>query len=190
MIRQEKCTVPVRVIKITVAYSRATAAVDMYGNRRFEMGAAPATVDELLRDLYEHEDVSYQTISGNGLFYTYLRGKPRSTHFSAPATNPGSWFRFEGEDWGLWSEFDAIQWVRFVRAPEHDDPERETLCIHLVSVNGGPSLRCCFNGLYDEQKRPVPARFARWEALRARYGGCDKLRVENGRLIPLAAGES
>ena len=150
------------------------------------MGATPATVEQLLRDLHEHEDVSYETISGDGLFFTYLRGKPVFTHFSGSSTTPGSWFRFEAGDWGLWSTFDAIKGVRFVRAPEHDDPERETLSIRLVGANDRPWLGCVFVGLYDEQKQPVPARFARWEALRAKYGGCDELRVENGRLACLA----
>lgn len=149
------------------------------------MSAMPTTVDELLRELHEQEDVSFHTISGEGLFFTYLWKKPGATrfYFSGPATTPGSWFRFESEEWQLWGDFDAIRRVRFVREPEHDDPERDTLSIRLIGANDRPWLGFSFEHLYDEQKRPVPVRFALWEALRAKYGGCDELRVENGRLV-------
>jgi hypothetical protein len=153
------------------------------------MDATAATVEQLLQDLYDHEDVSYETISGDGLFFTYLRGKPNPPRFWIPSTSQSGWFRLEGEEWGLWSRLDAIKAVRFVRAPEHDDPERETLSIRLVGPNDRPWLGCTFVGLYDEQKRPVPARFARWEALRAKYGSRDELRVENGLLICPAEGK-
>src|SRR5216684_3480087 len=135
------------------------------------MSAAQATVKRLLQDLCDLEDVNFETVSGDGLFYTYLRGKPGPPRFWVSATSHRDWFRLEAEEWGLWSTLDTIKWVRFVREREHDDPERETLSVRLVGGNDGPSLACRFVRLYDEQKQPVPAQFARWEQLRAKYGG-------------------
>jgi len=39
-----------------------------------------------------------------------------------------------------------------------------------------------FTPLYDKQGRPLDAPFARWQELRARYGGQDEVPVENGAL--------
>ena len=99
------------------------------------MGATEETVERLLEDLGNLEDVEIATRTSDGLFGSYYRG----TH---------------------------------------------------GPVQTFPQLMFAFQHLYVEQGEPIAARFARWEELRAKYGGRDKLRVENGRLIPLAEGES
>ena len=53
----------------------------------------------------------------------------------------------------------------------------------ITGYYGGAMLRGSFAPLYDEQGRPVAAQFARWEALRAKYGGRDELRIENGAIV-------
>jgi hypothetical protein len=133
------------------------------------MSTTPATVQQLLQDLYDHEEVSYEAVSGDGLFFTYFRGKPQPPGCWVDSTSQNiCWFRAEEGVWGLWSVLDVITVVQFVRGAAHDDPEREMRGIRFLSAKDGPSFGFWFEGLYDEQKRPVPARFARWDALRAK----------------------
>jgi hypothetical protein len=105
--------------------------------------------------------------------------------------------RLDGEQWGLFSRLDAIQRARFHRGPDgqcsfpgEKIPGKEAVAVRLVGMNNETSLTFSFGHLYDEQGQPIAARFARWEELRAKHGGRDELRVENGRLTSLAEGES
>jgi hypothetical protein len=161
------------------------------------MGAAQQTVEQLLRDLCDLKDMQIGTGSGDGLFTTTYEAKHGAPHFFSLGEH-GFWLGLDSEQWRLFAKLDAIRRVRFVRAPalacarRPEDPQiagEESLAVHLVGQSDHASLFFAFGWLYDEQDQPIAARFARWEALRAKYGGCDELRVQNGRLIPLAAGE-
>src|SRR5262245_43605831 len=87
MIRQEKWSIPVRVGKIAIAHNRATAAVYMSGNRRFEMGATEPTVERLLEDLCNLEEIEIgtRTFDPVPLFGSYYRGPH----------GPAKFFRFD-----------------------------------------------------------------------------------------------
>src|SRR5438552_2817054 len=159
------------------------------------MTAAPATVEQLLQELCDLEDMQIGTHSSDSLFGTTYSGKHAPPHFFRLGTS--AWLGLAGEQWQLFTKLDAIQRVRFARAPEggctrrpeDQIPGEESLSVHLIGLNNEATLTFAFGHLYDQQKQPVPARFARWEALRAKYGGCDELRVENGRLTCPAAGK-
>jgi hypothetical protein len=187
--------------------------VDVSGNRRFEMGATEETVERLLEDLCKLEDVEIETSTWDGLFWSSYRGPhgPVQTFWFQDKL----WFRLadehgmlstgpdamlggrsasgalrDGEHWMLSMGPHAIREVYFQRGPDVHAPGREGLEVFLYGPQAGHQLAFHFQHLYDEQGEPIAARFARWEELRAKYGGRDKLRVENGRLIPLAEGES
>src|SRR5260370_42109622 len=86
------------------------------------------------------------------------------------------------------AQLGPVKRVRFVREPDPHAPEHETLSIRLVGANGVSSLRANFAPLYDDQNQPLAAPFARWEELRAKYGGRDEAWVEEGMLVaPVAA---
>jgi hypothetical protein len=160
------------------------------------MSATQATVEQLLRDLCDMEDIHIGTNSNDSLFGTSYKGKHGPAKFFR--LGDSLWLGLDGEQWGLFTKLDAIQRVRFVRAPEggcarrpeDQIPGEQSLTVRLVGLNDQTSLGFSFGHLYDEQKQPIAAQFARWEELRAKYGGQDELRVENGRLTPLAEGES
>ena len=50
-------------------------------------------------------------------------------------------------------------------------------------MNGEALLGCYFTRLFDDRKQSIAARFARWEALRARCGGCEEVEVGNGAIV-------
>src|SRR5258708_5954413 len=161
------------------------------------MSDAQETVEHLLRDLCDLEDMHIGTGSGDGLFTTTQEAKHGPPHFFSLEEH-GFWLGLDGEQWRLFAKLDAIQRVRFVRVPalacarRPEDPQiagEESLAVHLVGQNDHASLNFSFGHLYDEQDQPIAARFALWEALRAKYGGRDELRVENGRLISHAEAE-
>jgi hypothetical protein len=160
------------------------------------MGAAQQTVEQLLRDLCDLEDMHIGTGSVDGLFTTSHEAKHGPPHFFSLGNV--AYLGLDGEQWRLFAKLDAIQRVRFVRVPaltcirRPQDPQiagEESLAVHLVGQNDHASLSFSFGHLYDEQDQPIAARFALWEALRAKYGGRDELRVENGRLISPVRGE-
>ena len=160
------------------------------------MSATPATVEQLIQDLLDLEDMHMGTGSGDGLFTTFHEGKLGPPHFFSLGDT--AYLGLDGEQWRLFAKLGAIQRVRFVRAPaltcirRPQDPQiagEESLGVHLAGQNDHASLSFSFGHLYDEQDQPIAARFALWEALRAKYGGRDELRVENGRLISHAGGE-
>jgi hypothetical protein len=59
------------------------------------------------------------------------------------------------------------------------------ICLYFPcpTLSPDPALGCYFLGLYDDLKRPIAARFDRWETLRARFGGRDEVAVENGAIV-------
>jgi hypothetical protein len=155
------------------------------------MSATQATVEQLLRDLCDLEDMHIGTGSRDGLFTTSHQAKHGPPHFFSLGEH-GAYLGLDGEQWRLFAKLDAIQRVRFVRAPaltcarRPEDPQiagEESLAVHLVGQNDHASLSFSFGRLYDEQDQPIAARFALWKELRAKYGGHDELWVgKDGRL--------
>jgi hypothetical protein len=159
------------------------------------MSATQATVEQLLRDLCDMEEIHIGTHGNDSLFGTTYRGKRGRPNFFW--LGESLWLGLDGEQWRLFTKLDAIQRVRFVRAPEGgcarrpEDriPGEQSLTVRLVGPNDQTWLGFSFGLLYDEQKQPIAAQFARWEELRAKYGGQDELRVVNGRLTSSAEGD-
>jgi hypothetical protein len=155
------------------------------------MSATPATVEQLIRELLDLEDVGMETHSSDNLFWMYLHGKhgPVEKFTMGQGTPPDTeWLRVDGEQWGFFTNLGAVQRVRFDREPDPHADGKERLLVRLFGQGSEP-LGFGFGRLYDEQGQPVPARFALWEALRAKYSGREELRVEKGRLISPAGGE-
>jgi hypothetical protein len=84
------------------------------------------------------------------------------------------------------AQFAAVKRVRFVREPDAHAPEHETLSVRFVGASNAATLRASFTPLYDEQNQPIARQFARWEELRAKYGGRDEVRVENATILACA----
>jgi len=87
------------------------------------------------------------------------------------------------------AQFAAVRRVRFVREPDGHAPGHETLSVRFVGASNTATLRANFTPLYDEQNRPITTQFARWEELRAKYGGRDEVPVENATMLPSAEAE-
>jgi hypothetical protein len=137
-------------------------------------------IERLLRDMVASDSMVMGVVSPGRFFSVDLQGLSRET--PRCDCHADIWIaRTSG--WHLYAWTDNTERVRFVRAPDPHAPERETLGIHLVGPSG-EALRGHFTPLYDEQGRPLPAPFARWEELRMRYGGQDEVEVENGMLAP------
>jgi hypothetical protein len=146
------------------------------------MSVTQATIEQLFRDRGDLEDLEIATVSS--LFGSYYRGNhgPVQTFWLQDKLQ----FRLDREQWSLFSTPDAFDRVHFQRGPDVHTPGREGLVVWLFGRDHGHGLAFHLQRLYDEQGEPIAARFALWEELRAKYGGCDQLRVENGRLTPLS----
>ena len=158
------------------------------------MSASQQTVERLLRDLFDLGDIHVGTDSSDGLFRTDYTGTSGSPHFFSLGEH-GFWLGLYPEQWRLFAKLDAVRRVRFVRGvvPPCIRPrpeEEEDLSVRLVGKNEDAVLSFSFGRLYDERGQPIAARFSQWEELRAKYGARDELRVEDGRLVPYARGES
>jgi hypothetical protein len=159
------------------------------------MSATPATVEQLIRDLLGLEDVGIGTHASDSLFSAHLGGKHGPVEkFSMgwrtlEEMEETAWLKVGSEQWTFFTRLGAVQRVRFERGPDPHAEGKERLLV-LLFGQGSETLGFSFGHLYDEQGQPIAARFALWEELRAKYGGRDELRVENGRIIPLAEGES
>jgi hypothetical protein len=158
------------------------------------MSATSQSIEQLVQDLSDLNDVCLAIGSGgDGLFSAFLRGEHspfRTFTMSWHTLSDTVWLHLEGEQWELFSRLGAIQRVYFDRRPDGHAPEYEALSVRLSGPGDGPSWSFIFGHLYDEQGKPIAERFVLWEELRAKYGGRNEMRVENGRLIPLAEGES
>jgi len=150
------------------------------------MSAAVATteprndIERLLQDMVASDNMEFSVVSGGHFFSVGLGSLARETlHCSGHAD---VWIAStSGLTIYAWPS--NTKWVRFVRAPDPHAPDRETLSIHLVGPHG-EALRGHFTPLYDAQGQPLAAPFARWEELRAKYGGQDEVEVEQGMLAP------
>jgi hypothetical protein len=141
-------------------------------------------IERLLQDMLASDNLEFSVVSRDHFFSVGLGGRAREAlHCSCHAD---VWIvRTSG--WSLFAWPGNTERVRFVRAPDPHAPERETLGIHLLSPNG-EALRGQFAQRYDEWGRPLAAPLARWEELRAKYGGQDEVAVENGMLaLPVGA---
>ena len=141
-------------------------------------------IERLLQDIAASPGVQLRVDSGDNVFIVWLAGE------TAPrcGCHAETWWTAGTDHWHLMAQFGAVKRVRFVREPDPHAPEQETLSIRLVGANGASSLRASFAPLYDDQHQPLAAPFARWEELRAKYGGRDEVRVEEGMLVaPVAA---
>jgi hypothetical protein len=136
-------------------------------------------IGRLLQELAADPNVQLRVDSGDGLFIAWLSGK----EIARSGCHADQWWSVGAEGWNLMALFGAVQRVRFVREPDAHRPEREALSIRLAGGNGAATLSVSFTPLYDDQDRPLAGTFARWEELRARYGGRDEIRAENGTLI-------
>jgi len=68
-------------------------------------------------------------------------------------------------------ETDTARAVRIIRARDPQASARETVSVRLVGPSGDSLLSASLTPLHEQHDQPVAAQFARWEALRARYGG-------------------
>jgi hypothetical protein len=136
-------------------------------------------IERLLQDVAASPSVQLRVDSGDGLFIVWLSGE------NAPrcGCHADTWWTAGTDHWHVMAQFSAVKRVRFVREPDAHAPEHETLSIRLVGANGS-SLRASFAPLYDDRDQPIAAQFGRWEELRAKYGGRDEARVEEGMLVP------
>ena len=139
-------------------------------------------IERLLRDMVASDNMEFSVVSNGHFFSVGLGGLARETlHCRCHAD---VWIAITSA-WHLYAWPGNTARVRFARAPDPHAPDRETLGIHLVGPHGG-ALRGQFTPLYDDQGQPLAAPFARWEELRAKYGGQDEVEVENGMLAPPA----
>jgi len=155
-------------------------------NKEVPMSAACAVeprndVERLFREMIASGSVALSVTPGDGFFWVHLgsAGQVSTTcdcHADLWATRT--------PHWALYARLGAARLVRFVREPDPHAPHRESLSIRFVGPEGGAIVRGSFAPLYDDQGRPVAAQFARWEALRAKYGGQDELRVQDGAMLP------
>jgi len=142
--------------------------------------AAPSRndIERLLQELTASDNVQFRVDSGDGLFVVWLTGK------RTPGANCSieNWWAAAATDWHVMVKYAAIRRVRFVREPDSHFPWRDTLSVRFVGATDGATLRADFHPLYDDQNQPITPLFSRWEELRARYGGRDEIRAENGVL--------
>jgi len=138
-------------------------------------------VERLLQEIARSGDARLRVDSGDGLFIAWLSGQ------TAPqcGCHADAWWTAGTEGWHLMAQFGAVHQLRFVREPDGHHPGQEALSIRFIGPNGMSSLRADYAPLYDDRGEPIDDRFARWEAVRARYGGQNELRVENGMILPL-----
>jgi hypothetical protein len=137
-------------------------------------------IERLLQDMVASEGMVLGVGSADRFLSVHLAGLAKETaHCSC---HEDVWIA-RTSAWHIYAWPNNTEKVRFVRAPDPHAPDRETLGIDLVGPNG-EALRGQFTPLYDDQDQPLVAPFARWAALRAKYGGQDEVEVENGMLAP------
>ena len=137
-------------------------------------------VERLFQEMMETGSVELSLLPGDGFFWVHLGGTGGET--LACDCHADLWAA-RTEHWSLYAKLGAARQVRFVRELDPHAPERDRLSIRFVGPSGASMLRGSFQPLYDEQGRPIAAQFARWEELRAKYGGRDELKVEGGLLV-------
>jgi putative heme iron utilization protein len=130
------------------------------------------SIEELIKGIFDSQDVVFTITSGDNLSIAELMGQ------DAPVFQ-GGWWSVETPGWHIHAQLSAIRRVRFVREPSDGE---ESMSIHFVGPNSEALLGCYFTHLYDQQKRSIAARYARWEALRQQCGGQDEVEVENGAI--------
>jgi hypothetical protein len=142
-------------------------------------------IERLLQEIAASDHVQFRVDAGDGLFIVWLTGK------NAPqcGCHADTWWTAGTESWHLMAQFAAVKRVRFVREPDAHAPEHESLSVRFVGASNAATLRASFTPLYDEQNRPIARQFARWEELRAKYGGQDEVRVENAMVLSSAEAE-
>jgi len=151
-------------------------------NKEVPMSAACAVeprndVERLFREMVASGPVELSVTPGDGFFWVHLGGAGQE---STTCDCHAELWAARTEHWAVYARLGAAREVRFVRAPDPHAPDRESLSIRFVGPDGAAMVRGSFAPLYDEQGQPVAAQFARWEALRAKYGGRDEVPVENG----------
>jgi hypothetical protein len=133
----------------------------------------------LLQDLVDSENVEFSVVSGDGFFIARLGGREKEGDH---CTCHAHIWSINSRAWVLHVHPAATQRVRFVREPDPHAPARESLTVQFLGPNGPSLVRAHFTPLYDDQGRPLAAPFARWQELRAKYGGQDELPAEGGAL--------
>jgi hypothetical protein len=141
-------------------------------------------IERLLQDLVDSENVAFSVVSGDRFFSAHLRGSRKE---ALRCTCHADVWSIEAGPWTVHTWPANTQRVRFVREPDPHRPAHESLSVQFVGPNGQSQLRAHFTPLYDEREQPLPAPFARWEELRANYGGRDEVAVDQGALrLPAA----
>jgi hypothetical protein len=137
-------------------------------------------VERLFQEMVVFGSVELSLLPGDGFFWVHLGGTSRET--LACDCHADLWAA-RTNHWSLYAKLGAARQVRFVREPDPHAPERESLSIRFVGPSGTSMVRGSFQPLYDEQGRPIAAQFARWEELRAKYGGRDEVPAEDGAIV-------
>jgi hypothetical protein len=137
-------------------------------------------VERLFQEMVASGSVELSLTPGDGFFWVHLGGTGRE---SLRCDCHADLWAARTDNWSLYAKLGAARQVLFVREPDPHAPERESLSIRFVGPGGASMLRGAFKPLYDEQGRPIAAQFALWEALRAKHGGRDELRVEDGAIV-------
>ena len=138
-------------------------------------------VERLFQQLVDAGGVSLTVLSGDGLFSVGLRGTGHET--PRCSCHEDLWIAAT-DNWTLYARLGSVRQVRFAREPDPHAPERETLSVRFTGPNGVSMLRASFTPLYDDRSEPIAAQFARWDALRAQFGGRDELPVKDGAFCP------
>src|SRR5438128_2360916 len=132
-----------------------------------EVAGPNSDIGRLFQDLTDTGNVQLRVDSNDGVFIVWLASKiiPRVGCHSE------TWWTLGTESWTMMGQFAAVKRLRFIREPDRHAPGREVLTIRFVGTNGVSTLRADLTPAYDEHDRPIAAQFARWEELRAKYGG-------------------
>ena len=137
-------------------------------------------VERLVQDILRSGIVRFSLSSGDGFFHVNLSDPGQEQ--AVCSCHHEQWI-VRTASWTVSARLDNTQRVRFVRRRDPHHPEREDLSINLIGPNGQTALSGYFGQLYDDPNRPLAAPFARWEELRAKYGGREEVLVLGGRII-------
>src|SRR5438128_2103000 len=101
------------------------------------MSTTSATIEQLIRDLLDLEDVGIGTHSSDSLFYIYLGGKhdPVEKFSMGPQTD---WLKVFSEQWQFMTKLGAVQRVRFNRGPNPHAEGKERLDVLLFGRGSEP----------------------------------------------------